>query len=225
MGSPPKSLVAMAKLPAETVIGDKEEFSHAQYDIPSLKELGVNESELGPSKFPGGETEGLKRLNEYICEENGKWVRNFEKPKTAPNSLEPSTTVLSPYLKFGCVSPRLMYEKLAEVNKKGKHSQPPVSLVGQLLWREFFYTCGSSIKNFDKMEGNPICRQIPWENNPEYLAAWKEARTGYPFIDAIMTQLKNEGWIHHLARHAVACFLTRGDLWVSWEEGWYSKIY
>ena len=62
-----------------------------------------------------------------------------------------------------------------------------------------------------------------------------QARTGYPFIDAIMTQLREEGiemvrsslchieaeqfefefapfatgWIHHLARHAVACFLTR----------------
>ena len=27
------------------------------------------------------------------------------------------------------------------------------------------------------------------------------------------------GWIHHQARHALACFLTRGDLWVSWEHG------
>ena len=34
-----------------------------------------------------------------------------------------------------------------------------------------------------------------------------------------MTQLRQEGWIHHIARHAVACFLTRGDLWISWEEG------
>lgn len=34
-----------------------------------------------------------------------------------------------------------------------------------------------------------------------------------------MTQLRTEGWIHNVARHAVACFLTRGDLWVSWEEG------
>jgi hypothetical protein len=41
-----------------------------------------------------------------------------------------------------------------------------------------------------------------------------QGRTGYPFIDAIMIQLKNEGWIHHLARHAVACFLTRGDLFL-----------
>lgn len=34
-----------------------------------------------------------------------------------------------------------------------------------------------------------------------------------------MIQLRDEGWIHHLARNAVACFLTRGDLWISWEEG------
>lgn len=34
-----------------------------------------------------------------------------------------------------------------------------------------------------------------------------------------MAQLREEGWIHHIARHAVACFLTRGDLWISWEEG------
>ena len=34
-----------------------------------------------------------------------------------------------------------------------------------------------------------------------------------------MRQLANEGWIHHLGRHAVACFLTRGDLWQSWEVG------
>ncbi|KAK5915063.1 hypothetical protein CesoFtcFv8_000694 [Champsocephalus esox] len=47
----------------------------------------------------------------------------------------------------------------------------------------------------------------------------RKARTGLPFIDAIMTQLRQEGWIHHLARHAVACFLTRGDLWINWEEG------
>ncbi len=25
--------------------------------------------------------------------------------------------------------------------------------------------------------------------------------------------------MHHLGRHSVACFLTRGDLYVSWEKG------
>lgn len=41
----------------------------------------------------------------------------------------------------------------------------------------------------------------------------------FPFVDAIMTQLRQEGWIHHLARHMVACFLTRGDLFQSWTAG------
>ena len=39
-----------------------------------------------------------------------------------------------------------------------------------------------------------------------------------------MTQLRLEGWIHPLARHAVACFLTRGDLWINWEEGMKVRI-
>lgn len=100
-----------------------------------------------------------------------------------------------------------------------RNSTPPLSLFGQLLWREFFYTAATNNPRFDRMEGNPICIQIPWDRNPEALAKWAEGKTGFPWIDAIMTQLRQEGWIHHLARHAVACFLTRGDLWVSWESG------
>lgn len=46
-----------------------------------------------------------------------------------------------------------------------------------------------------------------------------QGRTGYPWIDACMKQLKYEGWIHQVGRHATACFLTRGDLWISWEDG------
>ncbi|CAI9579558.1 unnamed protein product [Staurois parvus] len=112
------------------------------------------------------------------------------------------------------------YFKLTDLYKKvKKNSSPPLSLYGQLLWREFFYTAATNNPRFDKMEGNPICVQIPWDRNPEALAKWAEGRTGFPWIDAIMTQLRQEGWIHHLARHAVACFLTRGDLWISWEEG------
>jgi cryptochrome len=90
------------------------------------------------------------------------------------------------------------------------------------------------------MEGNRISRQIDWDQDQRLLEAWENAKTGYPWIDACMTQvrseylharvcsldcgdvlwqLRTEGWIHHLARHAVACFLTRGDLYQSWEVG------
>lgn len=46
-----------------------------------------------------------------------------------------------------------------------------------------------------------------------------QGTTGFPWIDAIMRQLRTEGWIHNIARRAVASFLTRGCLWVNWEEG------
>jgi deoxyribodipyrimidine photolyase len=37
---------------------------------------------------------------------------------------------------------------------------------------------GSSTPNFDAMAGNPLAKQIPWDTNPAYLAAWKQGRTG-----------------------------------------------
>ncbi len=199
----------------------QELMSDKSYDVPKLEELlgKDSSSSLGECLYPGGETEALARMDKYVSQANADWVRRFEKPNTSPNSIDPSTTVLSPHLKFGCLSARRFYWRLKEVEGKKKCSQPPVSLMGQMMWREFYYAAAAGTDNFHKMEGNPVCKQIDWDTNEEYLKAWSEARTGFPFIDAVMTQLRREGWIHHLARHSVACFLTRGDLYVSWEEG------
>ncbi|CAF0961683.1 unnamed protein product [Brachionus calyciflorus] len=211
IGDPPKPLDELSGM------FNKIEIDYDLYKVPDLESIGVDSSKCGPRLYPGGETEALRRFEEKF--KNDSWVCAFEKPNTSPNSLQPSTTVLSPYLKFGCLSSKKFYWRLKQVYAKKKHSLPPVSLEGQLLFREFFYYVGSYTPNFDKIEGNTVCRQIKWDDKPEYVQAWKEARTGYPFIDAIMTQLRTEGWIHHLARHAVACFLTRGDLYCSWEKG------
>ncbi|CAB1354074.1 unnamed protein product [Coregonus sp. 'balchen'] len=86
------------------------------------------------------------------------WVANFSKPRTIPNSLLPSTTGLSPYLSLGCLSVWAFYHKLSKIYAQSKnHSLPPVSLQGQVLWREFFYTVASATANFIKKEGNSIC--------------------------------------------------------------------
>ncbi|XP_043079568.1 cryptochrome circadian regulator 4 isoform X2 [Puntigrus tetrazona] len=186
------------------------------YGVPSPADLGLDvPSEVS---WPGGETHALQRLHKHFQSQG--WLENFSKARTLPSSLLPSTTGLSPYLSLGCLSARTFYHRLSGVSAQPKnHSLPPVSLQGQVLWREFFYTVASSTPNFTKMRGNPICLQIDWYQDPEALEKWRTAQTGFPWIDAIMTQLRQEGWIHHLARHAVACFLTRGDLWISWEEG------
>ena len=94
--------------------------------------------------------------------------------------------------------------------------------MGQLFWREYFYVMSVPNPYYDQMKPNPICLNVPWSTGvtaKENLNLWKQGRTGYPFIDAGMRQLIQEGWQHHVTRNAVACFLTRGDLWISWEEG------
>jgi len=188
-----------------------------KFGVPSLEELGFDCESLKPPVWHGGEMEALSRLERHL--ERKAWVASFGLPKMTPQSLLASQTGLSPYLRFGCLSTRLFYHALSDLYRKIKKCEPPLSLHGQLLWREFFYCAATKNPNFDKMTGNPICVQIPWDNNHDALAKWANATTGFPWIDAIMTQLREEGWIHHLARHAVACFLTRGDLWISWEEG------
>ncbi|XP_010281210.1 PREDICTED: cryptochrome-2-like [Phaethon lepturus] len=217
LGPPEKPAPALTQEHLQGCLTPCQASHDGDYRVPTLEELGQDPAKVGPHLYPGGETAALARLDTLM--ERTAWVCNFKKPETEPTSLSPSTTVLSPYLKFGCLSVRTFWWRLDEIYQGREHSQPPVSLHGQLLWREFFYTAGASIPNFDRMAGNPVCLQVEWDDNPQHLHAWREGRTGYPFIDAIMTQLRTEGWIHHLARHAVACFLTRGDLWVSWEEG------
>lgn len=52
-------------------------------------------------------------MEEHIADK--AWVVQFEKPKGNPAALEPATTVLSPYLKFGCLSVRVFYKRLQQV--------------------------------------------------------------------------------------------------------------
>lgn len=178
----------------------------------------------------GGESHALRQLQHKVTS-RPEFVATYEKPKTSPTSLKPSTTVLSPYLSLGCLSPRTMWHALEDSKVQAKKnkpsttfSKPPVSLDGQLLWRDFNYLVAHAANvhepgSWGRMEGNKHCRPIPWSDDPALLQAWQQGRTGYPWIDACMRQLQQQGWIHHLSRHAVACFLTRGDLWQSWEKG------
>ena len=53
------------------------------------------------------------------------WVAAFEKPKTNPAHFEkPSTTALSPYFKFGCLSSRVFYAQLTAVIASSSAQRP-----------------------------------------------------------------------------------------------------
>lgn len=73
-----------------------------------------------------------------------------------------------------------------------------------VMWREFFYFVGRRVPNFGVAEGNPICRPIPWrstrsgnrterEEARRRLDQWERGRTGYPWVDAFLRQMRLEG--------------------------------
>lgn len=204
-----------------------------------MEELGLK---VATTKHRGGESVALGMLESII--KNEHYTATFEKPKTAPTAFEPqATTLLSPHLHFGSLSCREFYWRVqAVVDKfKAKASQPPTSLTGQLLFRDMYFGAHASLGwKFGQTVGNSRCRFIPWhlrsqiddktglatgdyirdsEQAEDWFRRWKFGETGFPWIDAAMRQLRQEGWIHHLARHAVACFLTRGGCYVDWERG------
>ncbi|CAI5732490.1 unnamed protein product [Hyaloperonospora brassicae] len=210
--------------------------SEQQFALPEVTDFGYEVPERHPFIY-GGEQIALSILRDY-CRNEGRVVK-FEKPKTSPAQTTPSasTTSLSPFLYFGCISPRTFLHHVRGIQEQHAKalSATPVSLDGQLLWREFFHCHGYANPYFDKMEESPTCLQIDWRwhtipgkqedmTDDDKLArsqfkAWRDGQTGFPWIDAIMIQLNKEGWMHHLARHSVACFLTRGDLYISWVRG------
>lgn len=214
----------------EDIGGPKHDFT-----LPDLQHFQFTPPEKH-SFIYGGEEIALEMLKKFCADETR--VAKFEKPKTSPAATppSPSTTVLSPYLHLGCLSPRTFYHTVQAILQRHSNvTKPPTSLLGQLLWRDFYHCHGQANPYFDKMEESPTCLQINWryhlipEKKEDWSAddklarsqfeAWRDGKTGFPWIDAIMIQLKEEGWMHHLARHAVACFLTRGDLYISWIRG------
>ena len=68
---------------------------------------------------------------------------------------------------------------------------------------------------------DPVIDQLQWAAGPDadqHLAAWKQGRTGFPYIDAGMRQLLAEGWMHNRVRMGVASFLIK-DLHLPWQVG------
>jgi deoxyribodipyrimidine photo-lyase len=124
-----------------------------------------------------------------------------------------ATTHLSPALHFGTVSPRELETLLAERGTKGAKG-----LRRQLGWRDFWLNV---IRNFPEnrtREHDPRFRGMSWQNDPDSLAAWKQGRTGVPWVDAGMRQLLAQGWMHNRVRMAVASYLTK-NLLIDWREG------
>ena len=149
----------------------------------------------------GGRKNGLKKLYET--------VKNQKHYSETRNQLAINTSLLSAYIKFGCVSIREVYHFFHK--HFGKNSE----LLRQLIWREFYaHVLYGFPELLDKRVNNPI----KWPNNESYLDAWIKGNTGFPVVDACMRQLNSTGWMHNRGRLIASCFLVK-TLLVDWRYG------
>ncbi|MGQ9897246.1 MAG: cryptochrome/photolyase family protein [Acidobacteriota bacterium] len=174
---------------------------------PSLSDLGLTTTINPP---PGGETPAQARLEHFVQTKLAHYA--VERDALATEG----TSGLSPYLRFGCLSPRRAYWTAREAFPTG--SLGAEAWIAELIWRDFYRQI---LFHFPHVETGVFKREyneIPWENNEENFARWCAGQTGFPVVDAAMRQLLTTGWMHNRARMIVASFLTK-DLLIDWRWG------
>lgn len=120
------------------------------------------------------------------------------------------TSVLSHHLKYGEIHPRSLLADLSDRDDGFRR---------EICWRDFYadvmHQRPDSVRRSLDARFDDAMR---WNNDDALFAAWAEGRTGFPFVDAGMRQLRAEGWVHNRVRMVVASFLIK-DLHQSWQRG------
>lgn len=179
--------------------------------LPALGELGLQQECADPA--PGGESAGRERLRRFL---SGP-VRAYDEGRD--RLAEDTVSRLSPYLHFGCVSPREVEHRLPDAEGAAAYRR-------QLCWRDFYaHVLGHYPTNARAEFQSRYRGSIRWSRAEKRFEAWCDGRTGYPAVDAGMRQLRREGWMHNRARLLVGSFLTK-DLGIDWRWGerWFMRL-
>lgn len=203
-----------APLPPPASLGDPGVASVPLAKVRAWRDLPAN-----PLAPRGGEEDARRRLDGFLAAAE-RYCARRDFPA------DDATSRLSAALHFGTISPRTV---LGEARRKWRDSAAPAragieKFVDELCWREFSHAI---LFHFPHVASGAFRRgmdALEWDAPGGRLEAWKEGRTGYPFVDAAMRQLREENWMHNRARMTVASFLTK-DLHVDWREGerWFAR--
>lgn len=121
------------------------------------------------------------------------------------------TSKMSSYLKFGEVHPRTLLGNLGD-------SKSHDTFRKEIAWREFYADVLFNNPHTDTDYYAPQFKAMRYDKPGKQFKAWCEGKTGYPFVDAAMRQLVQEGWMHNRTRMVVASFLVK-DLHLEWQLG------
>ena len=165
--------------------------------------------------WPAGEKEARRRLDTFTDAQIDYYLSERDFPA------KPGTSQLSAYLAAGVISPRQCLHAALQSNQGEFESGKvgAVTWINELLWREFYKHILVGYPRVSRHRAfRPETEALAWRDAPDDLAAWQEARTGLPIIDAAMRQLLETGWMHNRLRMVVAMFLTK-NLLIDWREG------
>lgn len=161
----------------------------------------------------GGREEAWNRLKKHS-------YKTYRDKRDFPH--REATTMMSAYLKYGCISIREFYWYIYK--KYGKDHE----LIRQLFWKEFYayitYHFPHVLEGmlYDNQNNRTfkenLKNKIQWQNDTEYFQAWCEGKTGFPIVDAGMRQMNQTGFMHNRLRMITSMFLTK-HLHVDWRWG------
>jgi deoxyribodipyrimidine photo-lyase len=166
-------------------VGDVE----AAYDVTPEKELVP----------PGGRRAALDRLEGFVDR-----IRSYPGSISSPLSAREGASGLSPYLRFGCLSVREVYQHVHEHAPEGRGRE---MFTSRLYWNKHYEQKLADWPGWLDEAVNPELRWFNRErHDPELVAAWKEGRTGYPMVDAAMRCLAATGWLNFRMRAMCVSF-------------------
>ena len=169
---------------------------------------GFDLTQLRNDLWPAGEAEAQKRL-ERFTERLDQYDTDRDLPSVS------GTSLLSPYLAAGVISPR---HCLAAARKLGDN-KGAVTWVSELTWRDFYAQVLVACPRVSKHRPFKLnTDEIEWRESEEDLQAWQNGMTGFPIVDAGMRQLNRTGWMHNRLRMVTAMFLSK-NLFLNWRLG------
>lgn len=175
--------------------------------IPTGKDRNFPDWKLpdGARITPAGEQAALERFAYFTKHA----LDSYDDQRNIPGV--DGTSKMSAHLKFGEVHPRTL---LADLGESKAHD----TFRKEIAWREFYADVLFHNPHTEDDYYAPRFKQMRYNAPDEKFTAWCEGRTGFPFVDAAMRQIVQEGWMHNRTRMVVASFLVK-DLHLEWQHG------
>lgn len=175
--------------------------------LPALESFGFEAGALDRKAMPTGES-GAEALFDDFLQRIGQYREARDYPAVK------GVSYLSAHLRFGTISIRSLAAAAHRIGGAGAETW-----LSELIWREFYQMLLHHHPHLAQGRAyKPQFDAIAFPNDAEKFAAWCEARTGYPLVDAAMRQLNQTGYMHNRLRMVAASFLVK-DLHVDWRWG------